>query len=139
MHDPVTAHLAWLRLSGRRETTIYDRARALARMRTVLPVPLLEATEDDLAAWRAGVAHLSDYAVASYCGHAQQFYAWAAREGLIAVSPAEHLPVPRRGRRIPRPVAEDDLMLALASAPPRVRPWLVLAGWAGLRAREIAY
>jgi integrase len=29
-------------------------------------------------------------------------------------------------------------MAAVASAPPRVRPWLVLAGWAGLRAKEIA-
>ena len=30
-------------------------------------------------------------------------------------------------------------MAALAHAGERVRPWLVLAGWAGLRAREIAY
>jgi len=137
--DPVSAHLAHLRMQGRRETTIYDRTRALARMRTALPVPLLAATETDLAAWRASLAPLSDYAIASYVGHAQCFYAWAVGEGLIKSSPAVRLPVPRRGRRIPRPVAEKDLMLALASAPPRVRPWLVLAGWAGLRAREIAY
>jgi integrase len=47
--------------------------------------------------------------------------------------------VPRIGRRLPRPVSEPDLMRALAMATPRIRPWLVLAGWCGLRAKEIAY
>jgi integrase len=39
---------------------------------------------------------------------------------------------------VPRPVSEEELAAALACASPRVRPWLVLAGWAGLRAVEIA-
>jgi len=38
----------------------------------------------------------------------------------------------------PRPVSEDDLVLALATANDRVRPWLALAAFAGLRAIEIA-
>ena len=29
-------------------------------------------------------------------------------------------------------------MHALQLAPPRIRPWLVLAAWCGLRAKEIA-
>ena len=45
---------------------------------------------------------------------------------------------PRTYRRLPRPIAEDDLAVALTEAPDRVRPWLLLAGWAGLRASEIA-
>jgi integrase len=137
--DPVTAHLAWLRMCRLSAHTIYDRSRVLHRLRAALPVPLLDATEDDLAAWREGLSHLSGHAIATYCGHVQQLYRWAVREGLIGASPAERLAVPHRPRRLPRPIAEDDLMTALKAAPPRVRPWLVLAAWCGLRAREIAY
>lgn len=136
--DPVAAHLAWLRMRGLSPRTVYDRSCALARMRAALPVPLLDATPADLAAWRAALV-LSDQAVACYTSHARSFYAWALDEGLVSVNPAVGLPVPRRGRRLPRPVAEDDLLTALASAPDRVRPWLVLAAWCGLRAKEIAY
>jgi integrase/recombinase XerC len=139
MPDPVAAHLAWLAMRRLSAHTIYDRSRVLHRLRLALPVPLLEATADHLAAWRESLSHLSAHAIATYCGHAQQFYRWAAAEGLIAASPAEGLPMPSRPRRLPRPIAEKDLMAALAAAPPRVRPWLVLAGWCGLRAREIAY
>ncbi|MGH3275889.1 MAG: tyrosine-type recombinase/integrase, partial [Streptosporangiaceae bacterium] len=67
-----------------------------------------------------------------------QFYAWAARTGLVGVNPVEDLPVPRRGRSLPRPIGEDDLMAALAAAPDRIRLWIVLAAWAGLRAKEVA-
>ena len=74
----------------------------------------------------------------AYVCHVQQFYDWAVAQGLTPSNPAAGLPVPRTSRRIPRPVSEDDLMRALAHATPRVRPWLVLAGWAGLRAKEIA-
>lgn len=137
--DPGAAHLAWLRMRRLSPHTVYDRSRVLHRLRLALPVPLLEATEDDLAVWRESLNHLSGHAIATYCGHAQQFYRWAAAEGLIAASPAEHLAMPSRPRRLPRPIGEGDLMAALAGAPPRVRPWLVLAGWCGLRAREIAY
>jgi integrase len=73
-----------------------------------------------------------------YVGHAQQLYLWAITEGLREDNPAESLPVPRTSRRLPRPVSEDGLMAALAAAPARVRPWLVLAAWCGLRACEIA-
>jgi integrase len=139
MPDPVSGHLAWLAMRRLSAHTIYDRSRVLHRLRVALPVPLLEATEDHLTQWRESLSHLSGHAIATYCGHAQQFYRWAAAEGLIAASPAERLAMPHRPRRLPRPIGEDDLMTALASAPPRVRPWLVLAGWCGLRAREIAY
>jgi integrase/recombinase XerC len=139
MPDPVTAHLAWLRMRRLSEHTVYDRSRVLHRLRLALPVPLLDATEEHLAVWREGLGHLSGHAIATYCGHVTQFYRHAAAEGWITSSPAERLAVPSRPRRLPRPISEDDLMAALSSAAPRVRPWLVLAGWCGLRAQEIAY
>ena len=134
----VAAHLDWLRLRGLAAGTLWARHRALVRMTMLLPCPLLEASPADLLAWRRGL-QLSPHAVCSYVSHARQFYAWAAAEGLVAVNPAARVPAPRRGRTVPRPIGEAELMLALAAAPPRIRPWLVLAGWAGLRAREIAF
>ena len=70
---------------------------------------------------------------------AARFYAWAVEAGLIGVSPAIAIPIPRAGRGLPRPIAETDLIGALDAAPERIRLWLVLAAWCGLRACEIAY
>jgi integrase/recombinase XerC len=130
-------HLQWLALRGHAATTITSRRNALTRMGRALPVPVLEASAADLYAWRAGLT-VTDEVVAHYVGHAQQLYLWAITEGLRADNPAEGLPVPRTSRRLPRPVSEDGLMAALAGAPARIRPWLVLAAWCGLRACEIA-
>src|SRR5258707_1070462 len=65
-------------------------------------------------------------------------FACAAPGATRPATPAAGLPVPSPPRGIPRPVSEEDLAAALACADERVRPWLVLAGWAGFRAKEIA-
>jgi integrase/recombinase XerC len=39
---------------------------------------------------------------------------------------------------VPRPISEADLARALATAPPLIRAWMMLAAFAGLRACEIA-
>jgi site-specific recombinase XerC len=159
---PVSAiedHLEHLRLLGHSATTIYGRmtflrmlARALEAQKDPAvketgevsrPGPrsssaeLLQATPADLAAWRAGLG-VSDDVIVHYVSAARSFYAFCVRRGLAGGNPAAGLPVPRTGRRLPRPVSEADLMYALAEADERIRPWLVLAGWAGFRAIEIA-
>lgn len=131
-------HLRHLELLGRAPETIASRRRALTRMQAQLGKPLLEASAADLAAWRAGLT-VGPGTVAGYVSHAVQYYAWAQAQGLIDENPAAGLPVPRLGRMLPRPVSQADLFAAVAGAPPRIRPWLVLAAWAGLRAKEIAY
>lgn len=128
-----------MRLRGLAETYIYNRSRALARMTGELsPVPLLTATAGDLLAWRAGLARLTPDATAAYLSHAREFYAWALGAGHISADPSLSLPGLRRRPRLPRPVAEADALAAVELAPQPVRCWLVLAGWCGLRAREIA-
>ena len=134
----VTTHLNFLELRGYTPDTVYCRRRALARLAAALGKPLLDATEQDLAAWRRGLSVGPD-TIVHYVSHAREFYRWAIRVGLIEHSPAENLPVPRLGRRLPRPIGESQLLAAVTAAPERIRPWLVLAGWAGLRAKEIAY
>jgi integrase/recombinase XerC len=133
----VSAHLRHLELEGHPATTVYARGRALARLRAALQVPLLEATGEQLAGWRESLT-VSPDTVGDYVSHARQFYAWAAAAGLIEGNPASRLPVPPGSRRLPRPIADSDLFAAIAGARPRLRPMLVLAGWCGLRAKEIA-
>lgn len=134
----VATHLNYLEQRGQTEETVYCRHRALARLTLALGKPLLDATAQDLAAWRRGLSVGPD-TVVHYVSHCREFYRWAIRVGLLEQSPAENLPVPRLGRRLPRPIGEDELLAAVVTAPERIRPWLVLAGWAGLRAKEIAY
>ncbi len=136
---PVLAsHLEYLRQLGRAEGSIYARRRALARMGILIGVPLLEASRSDLARWRAGL-DVTGNTVRSYVAHARCFYRWAAAEQLVGSDPTAGLLVPRKIRGLPRPIAERDLLAALATAPGRIRGMLVLAGWAGFRACEIAF
>ena len=99
---------------------------------------LLHATAADLAAWRESLA-LGPGATVNYVSHVRNFYAFCISQGLRSDNPADGLPVPRLRKGIPRPIPEAELMRALGYATPRVRPWLVLAAWAGFRAREIAF
>jgi hypothetical protein len=86
MTDPaVTAHLAWLAHKGHAPSTIQARSRALHRLAAALPVPLLDATPADLAAWRASLT-VTGNTVVLYAAHARGFYGWAARTGLLTGS-----------------------------------------------------
>lgn len=134
----LAAHADWMRMRGRAAGTIYQRRRTILRLAGSLPVPLLEATAADLLAWRSALT-VADPSVRTAVAHVRDFYAWLALEGYRLDNPAARIPVPRRERSLPRPIGEDELFRALRYAPRRVRPWLVLAGWCGLRAREIAW
>lgn len=136
----VAAHLRALQAGGRHSPeTIYYRRQHLARLGTALGKPLLEASAAELAAWREALT-VAPGTITDYVVHTREFYGWAVREQLLdGDSPAVGLVAPRRARRLPRPIGEDDLLAAVDDAPPRIRPWLVLAGWAGLRAKEIAF
>ena len=132
-------HEAHLRQLGRSEYgTIEPRRRVLRRCAAVLPVPLLDADAGMLLGWRAGLTAGGD-TIRNYVTHVHELFEWAIGEGIREDNPAARLPVPPRRKRLPRPMPEADLMRALESADPQVRIWLVLAGWAGLRACEIAY
>lgn len=138
MSTAITSHLTSLRLRGLSPAYIGARRRVLRDLTAALPVPLLDATPGMLAEWRAAMTH-TPAVVCGYCSHARGFYAWATRTGLIPASPAADIPVPRKPRRLPRPISERDLATALDAAPPVIRAWIVLAAWCGLRCKEIAY
>jgi integrase/recombinase XerC len=66
------------------------------------------------------------------------FYGWAIREGLTAVDPTVLMDRPALPRYKPRPISEGDLAMAVEAAPATMRAWLMLAGYAGFRASEVA-
>lgn len=66
------------------------------------------------------------------------FFGWALDEGHIESNPCRRIPRPQRPRDLPRPIARGDLHIAVSLAGPRMRCWLLLGGFAGLRCKEIA-
>jgi site-specific recombinase XerC len=133
--SPYRTHLT---LRGLAPGTIYTRMSILRRLAGRLPVPLEEATEPMIGAWRAGLAHMTPAAVAGYVSHVRCYYDWLTEQGIRPDNPAQRIPVPRKPHRLPHPIGEDDLAAVVQLAPARIRPMLVLAGWCGLRAKEIA-
>jgi integrase/recombinase XerC len=135
----VRDHIHRLSLEAKSERTMYERELMLARLEKAIGVPLLEVTAQQLYDWRSGLK-VANSTAANYISHVQMFYRWAAREGLIKEDPSLDIPVPALPSRLPRPIAEADLMAALAATDTkaaRVRLCLVLAAWVGLRAKEI--
>jgi integrase/recombinase XerC len=66
------------------------------------------------------------------------FYEWALAEDLTGTDPTARIVRPKQRRVLPRPIADDDLELAIRTAPPQMRAMLTLAALAGLRVQEIA-
>lgn len=144
----VEAHLAWMRLRNLAEqTTIRQRAAALRRLCQTLGVDdPLHVTAADLEAWQSSLTRptprrpegASPQTHCTYVTHVHGYFHWAVKAGLRGDDPSVHLVRPKLPRRLPRPISEERLLIAIAAAEGRVRLWLVLAAWCGLRAREIA-
>lgn len=138
MDGHVAAHLAWLRLRGLREATITQRAYAIRRLERWLGNAALLAGEDDLSQWRLTLAHLAAVTVCTEVMHIHRYFQWALAEGLIKTDPSRRLVRPKRPQRLPRPMSDQDLDLALTQAPQPIHALLTLAAFAGLRAGELA-
>jgi len=127
-----------MRLRGLSPASIYQRERALIRLEAALRKPLLEATEADLRAWQEGLRGSLAYH-ANQVANCAQFFAWAHETAdLIPENPARRLVRPKVGRGLPRPLADDHLEVAIRTAAPDVRCWLVLGAYAGLRCGEMS-
>lgn len=134
---PLDRHIAWLRLRGLREATIAQRRYVLARLRKFLGHDTLTATQEELAGWQQGLT-LTAVGMCTEISHVGAYYKWACEEGLIGSDPAIRLIRPRKPRRLPRPMSEGNMDMALRRAPADIRLMLVLAAYCGLRAGELA-
>lgn len=82
--------------------------------------------------------NLSPSAQRDVRSHLRMFYRWAQREGLADHDPTQLVELPRQPRRLPRPVSEGTLRLALTCTTPAVAGMVALMAGAGLRCCEVA-
>ena len=66
------------------------------------------------------------------------FYGWAMAEELTETDPTGRIVRPKQRRVLPRPIGDEDLELAIRTAPSQIRAMLTLAAFSGLRVQEIA-
>ncbi len=101
--------------------------------------PILYLDHQDLQRWQTErAAVVKPQTLRSEMSAVRSFFRWAVREELLDVDPTARLDMPKVGRRLPRPITQQKYAMALERADLDMRVILGLAGWAGLRACEIA-
>lgn len=131
-------HLETLALRNLRASTIYQRRRTIMRLARYLgDVGLLDVSAEELSDFLS--RPLSAESRATEISHLRSFYRWAWKTRRTGEDLGDHLERPKLARRLPRPAEPADLAHAIEEANERVRPWLYLAAFAGLRCHEIAH
>lgn len=141
--DVLSAHLDYLRHLNRRPGTIAQRQNVLLRLARFHDTALLDITGEQLMAFRDRPSRSGQRLAPASQGvelaHFRSFYGWAVGyEELLDRDPTVRIPRPRVTRGLPHPIPEHELAHVLTVAPERIRPWYLLASYAGLRACEIA-
>lgn len=113
------------------------RHRVLLAFERHQPNPILMATPDDIEDWLDS-RNIGPRSRSTYLATLWAYYDWACRHDLLGVNPVDRIRRPRLGRLLPHPIRADDLTLALTHADDRMRCWLTLAAFMGLRCIEIA-
>ena len=100
--------------------------------------PLEELQRADVEAW-IDTLGVELGARRNYLGHLHQFFLFVADATGHPSLPTEKIRRPKEPRRLPRPIRDDHLALALERAPSsEIHSWLLLAAYEGLRCQEIA-
>lgn len=133
----IRLHCDWARRTGATADTLKHRRDNLRRLAERLPCELLDATADDLDRWQSHLTCALS-SVQTYTAHVRTLYRWAVQSGHLDGDPSGRLPRPKIPQRLARPIPEADLRVLLGAAQEPLRTWLVLAGFMGLRAHEIA-
>lgn len=135
----VAKHLDWMRVRNLSPLTITARRCILIRLADHLGAGVLYASREQMTDWQAARSRvLSPATHRTELSHVRAFYDWVVAERYRDDSPAIHLPIPRAPRRLPRPIPDAKLAVALGTADAQMRAVLALAAFAGLRAMEIA-
>lgn len=132
----VHAHLARLRLAGYSERTVSNRAKVLYAFQREIRTDVLLASRYEVEGYLGRALAPASRAV--YRAHLAGFYRWALEEQLIEADPMLRVPHVRVPRALPRPVTETELAVALHHGDTRMRAWLTLMAYGGLRCLEVA-
>lgn len=98
---------------------------------------LLSASRPQLETW-LDTLNLTARSRYTYISALHGFYLWAISEDHATADPTLKMARPRLPRTVPRPISTADLEMALSAADTRMRLWLCLAAYQGLRCQEIA-
>jgi integrase len=135
----LSLHLAWCVQRNLRPVYIENRRRSIIQLEGELGKKAELADEIDYARWYQDVTdRMVPEARAVYLSHVRSYAQWLVSQGILDRDPTERLTRPRTKRRLPRPMNPAELSRAIDTAPPRIKPWLLLAAFEGLRAFEIA-
>jgi integrase len=135
----VDRHVEYMHMRGLAEGTVQMRRSVLSRLSEHLGGPVLYATRDQLVDYlQIRMGQVVPATRRNDVTHLRAFYGWCLDERLLMHSPAERLPTPRATHYLPRPMPEGRFAEALRNADPATCAILSLAGFAGLRACEIA-
>lgn len=136
---PITAlseHLRWMRRAGRSNSTIKSRRMVMCWLHEWLGRDPVDITTAELENWCDSM-ELSQ--VRWKVAMVKPYYKWIQARGIRTDNPTVLIITPQERRRRPRPIDTSTLMDAIVHAPPRILPWLLLAAYSGLRAKEICY
>lgn len=126
---------------GKTRRTVLERRSTLARLERDLGAPALAARAEDVVAWIGrNPSRRSAVTIGSDLSKIRAFYRWAAITGLRPDDPTAHVKAPRRPRRQPRPISDEQFWRLVDAAQDNtvLRAMILLAGLAGLRVHEIA-
>ena len=132
----IELHLEHLRAAGKSPHTLAARENILRRLHTHLPFGLAFAATEQIEAFMAE-QRWGRWARSTGDNHIRMFYRWATANEHLDGDPMAATKRPKRPRLIPKPVTETDLAAAL-EVPEPIRTAVLLAGWEGMRASEIA-
>jgi site-specific recombinase XerD len=132
-------HLRWMRRCARSPRTLHARRRSVSLLAEWLGHDPLTATLSELESWQDHLCAVSTLTMRTQTALIRPYFDFLHQRGYRPDNPARLLPMPRAPLRLPRPMAADKLDRMLeGDLPERVRCWLLIAGWLGLRAHEIA-
>ena len=131
--------LARFRLAQQRRAlrpmTLHHHANVLRRFLAAVDVETV--TEQQIEEWLDSL-DLAARSRVNYIATLAAFFKWAVKDGVRADNPTHDIQRPRLNRLLPRPVNTEALAHAIDRAEPRMRAWLCLAAYQGLRCCEIA-
>jgi hypothetical protein len=98
---------------------------------------VLDATDEDIQVF-LDKRHIGTRTLYMWLSHLSAFYRWGVFQGFASSDPTERIARPRQRRDLPRRAESDELNRAMIVASAKIRCWLLLAAYEGLRVGEIA-
>lgn len=122
---------------GLQSTTIDMRNSQLLRYEREVGL-LNMATKDSIETWLDG-REVSAKTRSCYLTTLSAFYKWGLKNDTLESDPTLKIDRPKVHNGMPNPIPEEALARAIKKADPRMRCWLVLEAYAGLRCQEVTY